>query len=153
MAQYISEQRTSEIRDIIETMVNLHPPAFELVRQTSETMLHLAQMGYSVIVGRGGNIVTRKLPGGFHVRLIGSAKKRVSHLADYFNQSTADAEKMMRTEDKGRADYLKQNFDKNIDDPLLYDLVINTDSVSYEDAAQMIGDQVLRKQIAVNSQA
>ena len=53
------------------------------------------------------------------------------------------AEEFLKTEDEGRKSYLKNYFGKNIDDPLLYDLVINTDLISYEEAAHMIGRAVI----------
>ena len=48
-------------------------------------------------------------------------------------------------EDHYRRRYLKKYFNQNPDDPLLYDLVINTDSISYEEAAHLIGNAALRK--------
>ena len=38
-------------------------------------------------------------------------------------------------------------FNREIDDPLLYHLVINTDLVPYEIAARMIGDAVLNTMV------
>lgn len=142
-ARFMHEKKTSEIKDIMETLFNLHPPAFALVKRTSETILHLAQMGYSVIVGRGGNIVTHRLKGGLHVRLIASLETRVKHTAEYYGLSSSEAAQKVENEDLGRRDYVKQNFGKNIDDLYLYDLIINTDHISYDRAARMIAEAVL----------
>ncbi|MCB9799622.1 MAG: cytidylate kinase-like family protein [Candidatus Omnitrophica bacterium] len=143
VAQFMPEKKISEVNDIIETLFNLHPPAFALVRQTSETMLRLAQVGHVVIVGRGANVVTAGLKDGLHVRLIGSLGVRVKHTAEYYQLTANEAAEKIKKDDQGRRDYLKQNFAKNVDDPYLYDLVINTDHISYEGAAKMIGDAVL----------
>jgi len=43
---------------------------------------------------------------------------------------------------------LKRHFDKDINDPLLYHLVINTDWVALEDAARLIADLVLNRTVA-----
>ena len=43
------------------------------------------------------------------------------------------------------AQYIKDNFDRDIDDPLLYHIVINTDLVGYEEAARLIGDAVIKR--------
>jgi cytidylate kinase len=50
-----------------------------------------------------------------------------------------------RREDRGRKRYLKRYFDTDLDDPMLYHLVINTDLVPYEEAARIIADAVLER--------
>jgi diguanylate cyclase (GGDEF)-like protein len=43
----------SEITDTLDELLGLHPPAWTLVRQMTETILHLAEMGNVILVGRG----------------------------------------------------------------------------------------------------
>ena len=144
-SKFMPEDKASEIRDMMEELFGLHPSEWALVHKTSETILHLAQMGNVIIVGRGANVITRKfLSSGFHVRLIGSLPMRTRHIQDYYHLKYDDAVEFIKKEDGGRKRYLKQNFDKDINDPLLYNIVINTDFISYDDAARMIGDEVLR---------
>jgi hypothetical protein len=38
---------------------------------------------------------------------------------------------------------LKKHFGQDLDDPLLYHMIINTDRIPYERAAQIIGEAVL----------
>lgn len=142
MARYVREGRTSEIRDILEEMCGLHPPAFELVRKTCETLMHLASLGQVILVGLGASLATKGLEGGFHVRLVGSREKRIANAASYYGITLQEAGKRVTREDQNRRDYVRQNFNADIDDPLLYDLVINTDRILYGDAARMIADEV-----------
>lgn len=147
--KYMPEKKISEIQDLMETMFELHPPVFALVRRTSETILRLAQMGNVILVGRGANIVTRDLKGGFHVRLVGSLERRVHHFAEYYGLSLEEAERNIKLDDRGRHDYVKQNFGRDIEDPLLYDLTINTDRMSYDRVAELIGSEALKSQPGV----
>ncbi|HEY8240649.1 MAG TPA: cytidylate kinase family protein, partial [Kiritimatiellia bacterium] len=80
---YMTESKTSEFNDSLEEMFGLHPAKWLLVKKTSETILHLAGLGHVILVGRGANVVTAKLDGGFHVRLVGSFARRVEHLMAY----------------------------------------------------------------------
>jgi cytidylate kinase len=48
-------------------------------------------------------------------------------------------------EDRGRERYLKKYFKADLNDPLLYDLVINTDRITYDHAARLIADAVLKR--------
>ena len=129
-SEYMKEDKASEIQEILEEIFRLHPPDWVLAHKTSETILHLAEMGHVVLVGRGSNVVTRKLSGGFHVRLVGSYEKRLKHIQAYYGFSLKTSEEFIKKEDEGRKKYLKTYFGQNIDDPLLYDLVVNTDSIS-----------------------
>jgi cytidylate kinase len=141
----MTEDRISELDDMIEESFGLHPSRWVLVRKTSETILHLANLGNVILIGRGANIVTRKLPRVFHVRLIGSLDRRVERLREEHPQGEKAALKFLRAEDKSRRRYLKKYFGKDADDPTLYHLVINTDLVSPETAATMIGNAVLER--------
>ena len=141
--KFMPEDKRSETQAYFEELFNLHPSDWSLFHKTAETILHLAQMGNVVMVGRGANVVTRKMPFGFHVRLIGSLPNRIKHIQDYYHLNHEQAAQFIQKEDRGRKDYLRKHFDKNIDDPLLYDAVINTDRVSYERAAHLIAGQIL----------
>lgn len=144
-SKFMPEDKVSEVKDMMEELFGLHPSEWALVHKTSETILRLAQAGNVILVGRGANVITRKfLSSGVHVRLIGSLERRIKHVGEYYRLKRDQAIELIKKEDAGRRHYLKQNFDQDIDDPLLYDLVINTDSISYAAAARLIGDHVLR---------
>jgi cytidylate kinase len=143
-AELMPEDTVPEVEEFIEELYNLRPSEEALLHKTTETISHLARLGNCVLVGRGANVITRQLPYGLHIRLIGSYEKRMPHIAEYYHFNRTRAIEFVKNEDEGRKKYLKKYFHKNVDDPLLYDLVINTDSVSYEHAALTIGEEVLR---------
>ena len=143
--KFMPEDRISEFADIMDQLLGLHPPSQTLVHKTTETLLHLAELGRVILVGRGANVITSKLEAAFHVRLIGSFEKRVERLQHFERLNKAEAVALAREQDRGRARYLKKYFGKDIDDPLLYHLVVNTDLVSCEKAARLIADVVLTR--------
>ena len=143
LAQFMPEDRVSEVADTIDEMLGNHPPTSELVRQTAETILRLAEQGHVILIGRGANIITSKLDHVFHVRLLGSLERRVSHIQEIRGVGKTAALAFIRNEDRGRRRYLKKHFGQDLDDPLLYHMIINTDRVPYERAAQIIGEAVL----------
>lgn len=145
MLPFLKERSIPEIQDTFEDVLRLHPAQFTLVQKTNQTVLRLAEMGHAIIVGRGAPVITRGLAGGVHVRLVASFNKRKEHIMDYYKYNDKEAKDFIKKEDMGRAEYLKKYFDKNIDDPLLYDLVINTDDVSYDAAAWVIVQLVMEK--------
>lgn len=143
--RFMTEQKISEFDDLLGEILKIHPAKWTLVRDTSQTILHLSELGHVILVGRGANLITRKQPGGLHVRLISSVEKRLKHLEQYFGFTPGKAAEFLKAEDGGRKNYIKHYFGKDIEDPLLYDLVINTDDVSYEEASRIIGRALLAR--------
>ena len=142
---YFTESSAPRIRDILEELFGLHPPRETLVLSMSKTILHLASLGHVILIGRGANIVTRKLPNGMHVRLVGFFERRLSHMREYLHLSEKDAREYIIKEDEDRRAYVKRYFQKDISDASLYDLVINTDRVSLQEAVTIIGNIVLMR--------
>jgi cytidylate kinase len=136
------ENWISEIEDTIDELFGLHPPAEQLVRQTAETILRLAKLGHVILIGRGGNIITAKLPGVIHVRLVAPLEKRIQNIQQTDQLDRKGALALIDREDIGRRRYLNKYYHKDINDALLYHLVINTGLVPYERAALVIADSV-----------
>ena len=145
LAQFMPEDRKSAIEDALEEVLGLHPPTSTLLPKIAETVLHLAGLGHVILLGRGAHLITGALPNMFHVRLVGSVEKRAERIREVQGVSRKAALTFIEKEDRGRQRYLKKLFGKDIDDPILYDLVVNTDRFSYAEAAQLIGEAVIRR--------
>jgi len=145
IAAFAKEDHKGSLTDALEEFLGLHPSSWTLVEQTNATILRLAQIGNVILVGRGANIVTRELQTAFHVYLVGSFEKRIEQAQKVFNLSRKDAINYIKKKDAARRRYLKDNFDQDINDPLNYHIVINTDLVSHEEAARLIGNEVIAR--------
>jgi len=97
------------------------------------------------MVGRGSNIITAKMPNGLNVRLVSSWEKRVKHIQEYYGMKLKEAEEYISKEDRNRRNYIKKYFNKDIDDPLQYDMVINVDRLGPQETIRVIGDLVLHR--------
>ena len=144
LARFMPEDRISEISDTLDELFGLHPPSWTLVRKASETILRLAELGNVILIGRGANIITSKLDSVLHVRLVGSLEKRIEHMLHRTQMTRKDAHDLVLREDLGRRRYVRKYFGKDIDDPMLYHLTVNTDLVSHDEAARLIGEALLR---------
>ena len=143
LARFMPEDRIPEITDTLDELFGVHPPVYTLVQQTAETILRLATLGNAILIGRGAHVITSKLEHVFHVRLVGSLERRIEHIRQIRGVDKKEALALIRQEDRGRQRYLKKYFGKDIDDPLSYHLVVNTDSGPYEKVARLIGDAAL----------
>jgi cytidylate kinase len=123
----------------------MHPSSWVLVRRVTETILNLAELGNVILVGRGANFVTSRLDHVFHVRMIGTLEKRIERLRQFEQVSEKTARKLIEEGDATRRRYLRKYFKKDIDDPLQYDLVLNTDRISDESAMRLIAEAALAR--------
>jgi cytidylate kinase len=144
-AGFMGEGHKGVVKDAIEELLGFHPSDWTFVQRANATILNLAQAGNVILVGRGANIVTSKLETVFHVYLIGSFEKRIEQAQKVFSLDRKSAINYIKKKDEARRRYLKDNFDKDIDDPLLYHIVINTDLIQHDEAARLIGDEVIRR--------
>lgn len=145
IGDFMKEGHKAMVVDAIEEFLGLHPSTWTLVEKANATILRLAQIGNVILVGRGANIVTSELKTVFHVHLVGSLEKRIEQAQKVFDLDRKAAINYIKKKDDGRRRYVKDNFDKDINDPSLYHVVINTDLMQYEEAARMIGDEVIKR--------
>ncbi len=145
IAKLVEEDKDTTIKAIVGELLGLHPSMWTIFHHTSDTILKLARLGRCIIVGRGGNIVTAKLQGGIHVRLVAPENVRLAHLAKHFGLDEKSAVKYLREHDEGRRRYVKTNFERDIEDPLLYDAVLNTGLLGFEKTADLLAGMVAAK--------
>jgi hypothetical protein len=143
-AQFMPEDKVSDISDAMDELFGLHPSSWSLVEHTAETILRLANLGNAIIIGRGANVITASLDHVFHVRLVSALEKRTEYLENLLSINHAAALEMIHHEERGRERYLQKNYGANVNDPLLYHLIINTGLLGYEQAAQLIGEAMLQ---------
>lgn len=143
MACFMPEAKVSEIASTIEEMLGLHPSHWTMIQHTMETILKLAVMGNTVIYGRGGNLITADLKNVISVRLVGSMEKRIPQASEQYEVSLKQAKPLIIKEDQSRKQYIKRHFNKDIDDPLSYGLIINTDAFSDQAIVKAIADLAL----------
>ena len=107
-------------------------------------MLSLAVSGHAILLGHGATVVTAKLTNVFHVRLTGSLSKRTARVQQLKKLTPEAASEFIKTEDRKRERFLKAHFHVRLDNELLYDLALNTERVSNDDAVAVISQAAQR---------
>jgi Cytidylate kinase-like family len=144
LAKFIPEDRRSLIDDVLEDLIGLRPPSWVVVPQIAETVLQLADAGHVILVGRGANFITARLPNVFHVRLVASLPMRIARAQKLNHLTPEEAAKFVARSDRGSERYMKAHFHASIDDGVQYHLVINTDLIPCPTAVQLIADGTRR---------
>ncbi|RME93090.1 MAG: cytidylate kinase-like family protein [Verrucomicrobia bacterium] len=145
LAEYMPEDRVPYVRDALEELLGLHPPSWELVRKTADTILRLAAMGRVILIGRAAHVITRPLPHMLHLRLIGSLQKRIERLCRQRGWDEKTARAYVERTDRARERYVREHFGADPTDPLDYDLVLNTDRFTTDQAAEVFAAAAWQK--------
>lgn len=112
-----------------------------------------ASQGDVVIMGRGGQVLLRNLPGILHVRVVAPFAIRVRRVVEREKGEEGVVAEMLRRSDRDSAGFIRFFFDADWDDPGLYDLVINTQKFSEDSALKAIMDLVLSPEMKESEKA
>jgi len=134
----VNEDFSTEFQDLMCSWIGGLSPQSEIVGYLFKVVRGLASQGRVIIVGRAGACLTRHLPGGLHLRLVASEESRVRRLVTLTKRSEKFAANYMVEKEKARARLIKSYFQRDINDPLLYDMVLNTDTLSTDTIANMV---------------
>jgi len=116
---------------------------------TAEELFALADRGNVVLRGWGATCLLRPVPHVVCVRITRSMKKRVEWLmADLETDDAEFAEAEIRRSDQAHAARMHAQFGVTWGDPVLYDLVLNTDRLSVESCVEQIRLMVNRPEFA-----
>lgn len=148
LATYLPEDRISDIKGMIGEIVGLHPPLWELEQRVNEAIRQVAQLGRVIFAGRAAHLITRSLPGGFHLRLVAPQELRIRRLQEQQGCDRETAARILHETDSARRRYVQSNFERDINDPLTYDLIINTEKVQPATAAQLVLRAMLERVVA-----
>jgi cytidylate kinase len=113
-------------------------------RAMEEVIRELARDGNVIIIGRAGQAILRGTPNVLHVRVIAPAQLRAERIAEQHALPISGAMAQVEASDRTRRLYLKRFYNVRWDDPELYDLIINTESICPETAAVLITEAVSR---------
>jgi len=97
-----------------------------------------AQKNNVVIVGRGGQVFLRDLPGVLHVRIIAPFEVRMRRIMEQEAIDEKEAARVLRRNDRDSAGFIRAFFDEDWDDPGLYDLLLNTQKISAGTTSKLI---------------
>jgi cytidylate kinase len=116
---------------------------------TAEEVLELAARGNVVLRGWGATCLLRPVPHAVCVRVTRPMAARVAWLMAHLETDDAEfAEAEIRRSDQAHAARMHEQFGVTWGDPLLYDLVLNTDRLSVETCVDMICALLQRPEFA-----
>ena len=122
-------------QDVMESEV----PAFiddrAYLGTVTSILQDVAKRGDVVFIGRGSQMVLRDRSDVLHIQLIADEETRFERVMQWESVDREEARRRARDFNRHRAAFHKKFWRVDVWDPRLYDVVINTTNISYEDAA------------------
>ncbi len=109
-----------------------------LIRVTRSVVCEIAAQGRCVFVGRASAAVLARRLDALHVRLVGGPEFRRRVAVEVMGVPDHDADAIVVRRDANRARYHREYYARDCDDPRHYDLVLNTERLGFDGAADLI---------------
>jgi len=134
----VDERRRNGIAELVALFADGDAVSSQEYHVELARVVHtIASHGNAVIVGRGAqyllepDVVLR-------VRAVCELTKRIKGLMGRSDMTEDEARRLVKATDADRRRFIRQHFDRDCDDPIEYDLVINTGRVPLHMATDMI---------------
>ncbi|MHB8138801.1 MAG: cytidylate kinase-like family protein [Smithellaceae bacterium] len=108
----------------------------EYIRHLSLVMHTNAEHGNIIIIGRGGSFILKDKA--FRVRVIAPLQTRVEKMMRDRKISEKEAMEHVKKFESDQIAFIKKYFNEDISDPRHYDILVNTENVGIETAAESV---------------
>ena len=137
MLKALDEQDRSMLDDWIESLGERNVWAYEFMEHLTKVITAIGAHGNAVIVGRGASHI---LPpeACLRVGVTAPLEVRVNNVATFFKVSKDEAKKRILEVESERIAFMKKYFNKDVLDPIHYDVVINTQFLNLDEASKIV---------------
>lgn len=134
----VDERSTNWLADYLSHLLTPESISREtFAREMSEVVWAVAREGRAVLVGRGANwLLDPRF--GLRVRIVAPLEARVLAVARHEDLTSTDAGQRVRERDDSTREFIRRTFDRDVDDPAGYDLVLNTAHLGIESAVEIV---------------
>ncbi len=138
LLETLDEKGLSILEDWISSLVyDRHLWPDEYLQILMKVIGTIGRHGRAVIIGRGANFI---LPADrqFRVRITAPRKLRIANVVRDFNISEEEAERRIIRTESDRKAFVRKYFNAGIADAMNYDLILNTGTLSLDNAVDVI---------------
>lgn len=138
MLDVVDETKATWAQNLFGTWIDSRVISHEkYIMHLRQVIRAAAQCGRVVFVGRGAQFFL-PMRYGLAVRIVAPETYRITQIARQKNIDEKQAARLIKEADEGRRHFVARYFRRNIEDPHLYDLVINVANHGSVAAANMI---------------
>lgn len=135
----VSERKLSEaISDAPGVMERLYSQTKRYLACLQAGLMRQVKDENVVYYGRAGHLLLKGVPHVIRVRVVTNMERRLRALTEHSNVSRGQALRLIRRLDRERIRWTRFHYCVNWGDPLLYDLVFNTDQMTIPGACDIV---------------
>lgn len=137
LVETLDEKTRGGLEEFLRQVLTREIGSTDYLLHLRQVLLALGQQGDVVIVGRGAEYI---LPErfGLRVRMVAPLDERAERIARADGYTPEGANPLVGKVDQERMDFIQSHFRKDVRDPLNYDLVVNTGSLTVEGTAEIV---------------
>jgi cytidylate kinase len=122
--------------------------------QTLESIIKELASTHSIVIrGRGSQFILKDFPGALHVLVVAPLPIRIKRVMDSMKLDEEAAKQEITRFDNGVSAFTKKYFHAQLMDPEYYDLIINTEHLSFEAATSLVLNALPFKDPTISGQA
>jgi len=110
----------------------------ELFADIKKAVIHFANIGRCIIVGRGAVAFTQNFTNCIHIRLVAPLEFRIKNIMESMGKDEKEAQQYIDSHQRQRDAFIHHFTDMFLGDPTLYHLVINNERHSPDEIAEII---------------
>ena len=134
----LDEQSRTRIEDFIaESIFGAGTTVAKYVRQVIRVVRTLERHGGAVVIGRGAQFILAP-ESALRVRVVCPYEQRVAGFAKREGLSESEAERKLARVERERQTFIQRHYDHNVGDPIHYDLMVNTENLVPDQAADVL---------------
>ena len=119
-----------------------------------ESVIRGLVVGQSIVIrGRDSQFILRDYPGIMHVLVVAPLEVRVKRIMETFKLDEQTAKREIERFDNSRREFTKRYFPAELEDPVYYDLIINTQHLNFEAAASIVVNALPFKDSTISGQS
>ena len=139
LERFAQSSALSSPENLLSTPSAINEPAtLELAHITRNVIEELSGQDRLVFVGRATAAVLASERDAIHVRLVASFESRVQGAMRQLDLGDEEARSVVEERDRGRERYHMELFDRDWSDPVNYHIVLNTEILGRDGAAELI---------------
>lgn len=133
---HLDERRADFWGDLVLQFIEgKRPTEASYLRALVRAMRDIAQTGNAIVLGRASTCI---LKDSYRVRIVAPEPLRVERIAGIHHVDERRARRMVMESDRNRRHFVRAYFGYDIQSPLIYDMVVNTERCTLDHAATLV---------------
>ncbi|MBN2289961.1 MAG: cytidylate kinase-like family protein [Candidatus Glassbacteria bacterium] len=139
LVETLDRQRKHVFSDYITGIFTGEPSSIKVFKKCASTIFSLASHGRVILIGRASSLITEKLAGGLHVRIVAPLDWRVEQVAAFEKiDSPGEARRHVQKMDAEREKFASDFLGRSVNEPDIYHMVLNQKLLGIEGIVELI---------------